>query len=387
MKTRIPFLLLMILVLCACGDRGDSPVAGGFGSETTNGIHVVGNSVRGVDITARKVGGGAKDVLTRTDSNGFWELTLTPGAWSIIGRTETGEAFAQAVSLAPTDKQVDAGWADPQKLGKLYGFITDGCPDDTVTILGLGLKHGGWGFEFDSIPQGTYLVQLSKLGVVLETRLVETGSEIQFSIANPTILLGDFDDSTHLFPLSTVLQGNWETWVADSLTDELGQVLSKDIAAFVNVPLPWGGQGRSLHAVVRPRVGAKPQDRKPFIFVFGARRGQPSSHPAYDLSFSDSLVFQARGHGEVFVTVWMSADSTGSGGINFLEKRFDLDSAWTRKGYSWKDFLDTDTAAARILKGPRVVKIAWSVHDADFWLDDVRITPGRAELLVGGLLP
>lgn len=374
------FSICCSILLYACGEKGVAPLAGGFGSETTNGVRVSGTSQKGVELLARRVDGGANDVSTRTDEDGFWEMLLTAGDWNIVGQSKSGEAFAQAISLRPTDREFDAGSTELQPLGSLYGTIVDGCPDDTVRILGRPGFQAGVSFRFDSLPQGTYMVRLKKLGQTLETRVVQTGREIVFDLTDPSLVLGDFNDSADLFPLSPLLNGGWQVWGNDSLRDSLGKRLSGDPLYYLTNSGAW--KGGSFHATVVAGKAATQDDRLSVVLKFGSRKGLLPADASYDLSFSDSLVFQAKGKGTVRLSIWMATSTTNDSNIVFFHREFDLQSDWARVGYSWKDLLEADAVASQGLESPRVVKVVWAIHEGDFWLDDVRITPGRAEMFL-----
>lgn len=367
--------LALCPILVACDSAEQDRGAGGFGSETTNGIQVAGSGEAGTILTARRLDRVEAPYRTRIDSTGNLEWKLPPGSWAVQG--SLGErSFQRHLILRPTDSATELEWltlAAPGTLqGRVVGLPASPAADLNVWLPGMGrcvpINRDG-SFRFDDVPLGPYVIRLVQGNTVLAETFGHTCdcASIVLNPSDRSFLLDDFDNDgtprvAYLLPHS-----QWMVWGGLAAS-----MLLPDGLSFAQLLTDTGAwSGRSLHAPeVKTQFGSST-----LALMFGSR-GVSEGESFYDLSGSDSLVFQVKGSGRLDLELWARPKDRSTQGVGFPHYHVgQLDSfRWQRVAISWKEFMGSDEAPLGSgFSNLEVHKVVFTYSSGDLWLDDIRI--------------
>jgi hypothetical protein len=269
------------------------------------------------------------------------------------------------VVLRPTDTAAELEWfslAAPGALqGRIVGGLSSPSPDLNVWLPGLGRctpPNPDGSFRFEDVPLGPYVIRLVQGNTVLAETFGHTCdcASIVLDPSDRSFLLDDFDNGgtprlAYLLPNS-----QWLVWG--------GQVSSgffPEGTPFARLLTDTGAwRGRSLHA---PGVNAD-FGNTTLALMLGSR-GVSEGESFYDLSGSDSLVFQVKGSGHLDLELWARPK----------DRSIQLDSSrWQRVAISWKEFTGPDEVPLGSgFSAMEVHKITFTYNSGDLWLDDIRI--------------
>lgn len=376
--------LALCPLLAACDGVGEQDrSAGGFGSETTNGIQVAATGEAGTILTARSLDRVEAPYQMRIDSTGALRWTLPAGSWAV--QATLGErGILRHLALRTSDTAVKLGWLSLSEPGSLQGRVAGVTlsPDLNVWLPGLGRcvpVHADGSFRVDDVPAGPHVVRLVRDNTVLAESFGNT-CECSAIVLDPTersFLLEDFDGANGVSRLSLLVPNSqWMVWGA--LVDS--KLYPPDSAWTLPGADSGAWRGRSLHA---PFVNA-PFGLTTLALMFGSR-GVPEAESFYDLSGSDSLVFRAKGTGSLSVELWARARN-GADPATHLHPNYwigPLDSSWRRVAIAWKDFRgDSPAPLGDAFRSLEVHKITFVYSFGDLWLDDIRIVGAKPSMFL-----
>jgi len=386
MKRMIFLLSVCAFLLTSCDGLGaeQDQVAGGFGSETTNGVMVTGSSEVGTVLIARRLDRVEAPYRTRVDASGDFRLKLQPGSWGLTGQI-AGKGFALNVVLDAADSAVSIGWTEFKSLETLSGRVVglEGRAAFAglrvwLPVMGLCVPVDSQGaFRIDDLPSGPYVVRLTKDNEVLAEAFGHTGSapEVVLNPDRDELLLDDFDDADPYPSLAALLPGT-EWWAFDGLVAIVPDDGERP-RHFDSLATDAGAlSGRSLHL---------PSGLGPSAAGLGfGSCGLGSANVTYhDLSGSDSLVFYAKGSGTLSLKLWARNKTDENDGSSPHFPVGVLGSDWKRYAVAWKDFHGSDEVPLGCqFKNLEVHKILFQYENGDLWLDDIRILGGTPSMFL-----
>lgn len=377
--------LALCPLLAACDGAGEQDRgAGGFGSETTNGIQVAASGEAGTILTARSLDRVEAPYQMRIDSTGALQWKLPPGSWAV--EASLGErGILRHLALRSTDTAAKLEWLSLAEPGSLQGRVA-GVPlsqDLNVWLPGLGRcvpVHADGSFRVDDVPSGPHVVRLVQGNTVLAESFGNT-CDCSAIVLDPTersFLLDDFDGANGVPHLSLLVPNSqWLVWGA--LVDS--KLFPPDSMWLLPEPEAGAWSGRSLHA---PPIKEFYGLNTTLALMFGSR-GVPESESFYDLSGSDSLVFRTKGTGHLDVGFWARTEGQGrsEGAILPSYHVGDLDSAWKRVAIAWKDFLwEGGVPVGDGFRQMKLHKITFTYSSGDLWLDDIRIVGAKPSMFL-----
>ncbi|MBK8801826.1 MAG: hypothetical protein IPN71_07170 [Fibrobacteres bacterium] len=380
-------LLLLVCFLLSCGKSSDAPVAaGGFGSETTNGIQVRGQSEPGLVLTARRLDGSGDTTAIRANSvTGTWEATLAAGEWLILAQSGD-KAFARYLGVSAKDTLLLLGQLFTSPRSTVFGRVQGPLPGMRVVVEGtdrsVDVAADGT-FGLDRIAQGTYLVSLMQGSKLVQRRIYATSTFLEFDPGDPSLLLGSFDDEMNLNPLDPLLAGGWRLDGDESLVDSAGQSPDFWVDDWLQSQGALEEPGKSLHLRLWWSIDADTTRRARVVYDFGGRWGTTItsiSDELYPIFRSDSLVFWAKGDGPLAVQVGLEPTPPDTLDLRFAMKDVVLTTQWKRYALSWSGFVLDGIPLGAGFRQHRAAEIAFSVGAGNFWLDKVAITPASPDI-------
>lgn len=370
--------------LMGCGNDTITRQAGGFGSETTNGVWVSGVAGPGMPVAARMLDGDSRAVSAVADSDGFWSMQLPVGAWAVSGQINQS-GFLQHLRVDSGDDSLTMDPVGVTPLVSFEGRFTGSNGDEFAELPDLGREvrvQSNGSFRFDRVPQGALVLRARRNGVVAGEYLAFTGKADSFPTAHRSLMLENFDDGDDFNSLAGYLNNTeWYSWpglengrktIPALETDDRVAKLLKDTVGV------WSG--KSLHVQVIPNSANSIEAA--FMMALGSRGAGNQTEGRVDLSGSDSLVFMAKGTGKIRVDLWAYWSATDDR-ANLSSHDIGLSPNWVRVALAWKD-LKLESSQKMIgddFKKIRVNRIRFQVYEADLWLDDIQI-PGASPLLL-----
>jgi hypothetical protein len=358
-----------MLLLGACASEEMSAGGGGFGGETLSGV-VVGTSGKGIsDASVRLRASGSLDATALregwTDSTGHFRLDLPSGIalrLEVAGRDKSdsvralvdldpGCAPGRILAEAPSSRALRLRDSSGRPVGatlKAYGLGRTLATDDSGRA-----DLTGW-------PMADLWVRATlKNGDAHDLFVPSAGGELKVGAG---WLVDDFEGNQSRTRLGSLIGGGW-WYVAAQGTDS--QTV-RDIGSMRDSSDAHAGKA-SLHANF---VFASKSSGYGLVgFHFGLTEADP-----VDLSGLDSLVFWAKGQGDVRVE--FVADT--GGGVASHALVVQPDSTWRRFAVAASALSPVNSGRSWAVDSKRVRFLQFIVfQDADFRLDDLRYY-GRA---------
>lgn len=372
-KTSILVLWSLILLL-SCSSQKD--VAGGNATETTNGFRLSlidregnpassaravlrpANHVQGDDSSCCQTGFASAKGVIRFDS-------VPVGQWRVEILDASGALFYEFISTAQ-DSFSDLGTDTLESYAKITGKIpTPFASNSRIEMLGtdrICFPDSYGNFAFDSIPAGVHVVQNSMAQDTLRgyVRIVAGKTNSMGTLvpeSSQYLLLDDFEDgnSQHRFaPISG--QGWW--YQSSSLGVTIIPSDDTPVPLDTTDPIHHG----AIHFSVKVDSGSYPWAN------CGVQLGLQSQ--GYDLSSVDSLVFWAKGMGELQVALLLQANADS---ISDMHANVTLTPVWNRFS------VPLDTIQAGDFSDPPAMRsqtfgLIWQMNaDGEIWLDDITL--------------
>jgi len=259
---------------------------------------------------------------------------------------------------------MDIGVDTLQSYSKLTGKIpTPFLANTRIEVLGTDLicypdSYGN--FSFDSIPAGVHVVQNSTINDTLRGYAqVGGGATSSTGTLMPEspnyLLLDDFEDGNSQHRFAPISGQGW--WYKSS---SLGVTITPSTATPVPLDTTDPIHHSAIHFSVQIDSGSYPWAN------CGVQIG--IKNQGYDLSSVDTLVFWAKGAGNIDVALSLQANADS---ISSLNASFTLMTSWNRVA------IPLDTIRAATLPNPsamrnHVTSITWQFSTAgEIWLDDV----------------
>lgn len=371
--------LLLALGLLACGH--DEPVAGGGGiwDETGNTVALQVTDRQGVAARTKvrwvslSQWYSAKESGTRvaydsamTDAKGRATIAAPAGGetWALwTGSGQTGSYRVVSGHAASLKVQEDT-------VGGFSGHLQNGAAwPDSVVLAGTDyvVAVGDDGsFHFDNVAPGkhTVLAQSGSKFAVLSTVSLSAGAVTENTnlpwSPDDGLLMDDFDDAMPANSFHALTGEGWWYLAGDSAS----RFEPSDIALAVVAGDSAYEGGRSLH--LRIAAGSDPALKYAlcgFDIDMGAVKDTTLQRVQHDLTSLDSVVFMARGSGQVRLQI-----AGVPGTIPVLSLPIDLTDAWTRYTVVPADFKVDDW---QLLAGQASAVNFYVADSADLWLDDI----------------
>lgn len=378
------FLLFAVMLLASCSSH--EKVAGGNATETTNGfkISIIDKSgkpaarARAFIRPATYVQGDDPSCCQTVSASAQGVITFDSvpvGQWRVEITDASGALFYE-YNRSAQDSFADLGTDTLKQFSKMVGKIPTPFASNTrIEVLGtdrICYPDSYGNFSFDSMPAGVHVVQSSTAQDTLRGYVtVNEGTTDTVGIlvqeSSQYLLLDDFEDGDSQHRFAPISGQGW--WYQSS---SLGVTVTPSGEAPVPLDTTDPIHYSAIHFTVKVDSGSYPWAN------CGVQLGKQNQ--SYDLSSVDSLVFWAKGVGDLQVGLVLQAHVTS---ISDMHADITLTPDWYRFS------IPLDTIRAGELVDPPAARaqtlgLIWQMSaDGEIWLDEVTLIGASREEVWG----
>lgn len=370
------------LVGCSDGDK----TAGGGPSGTEAGNAIVATIVNeGAPVARAKVNliesesldfdaAGESSYTANTDENGIVEFNEIPkGKYTLEASTE---GLAIQIPVSVNNQNIDLGENSLQQTATINGIV-DGISNGTIKVRGLdhSAKVSTGKFSLQGMPAGT-----ANLVFIPETESADTtfgyvnsepgqtANATSFEAEKGFLLIEDFEDlnNQHRYAPAFTPNGGWWFVTADSAFS------LETNSSTTSIPLETDSTGSYMHIKATVAEGAV----NPWLST-GVQIGNKLSNyvTTYDLSSVDTIAFDTKGEGIVFLQILDESRADDSSKVLY-EAQIDLPGIWVTHKFALDEIIPNEKDRTM------VSMITWSTKDnIDFFLDNLKFIGGDKNLI------
>ncbi len=317
--------LLILALALLCAQCSPARIAGGNGSETTNGSVVYSNGppashavVRLIDNSTwlKNALGNYPTVIdsTAADDSGRFTLAIPSGRDFVLQADAAGQGVAEESDRFVTLASGTWGTVVLAPYAAIHGTVDGSSGTPAAVFLArtncAAPVSANGSFAFPNVPQGDFSLIVKQIAagapVVSFTRTAfcgagDTARIDSLSTDDRSVLIDDFEDRDNQTALGALVGGGWWEAYSDSFNLGTSRLISPVNGALQNfapaIVADAAPRNNCLH--VQYALGTQgPLDPHPYPYVYV---GFPVGTGLYDFSGLDTLSFFAKGSGSVMV--------------------------------------------------------------------------------------
>lgn len=340
------FLFLFLFVIIAgCSDSNQSK---GFGSETTNGIAVSGEVLSSIDegiplarVRIQSVSIPKDTVISITDENGLWNAILPyPGSWIASYEYDS----IQTIQYFKTSEDSSSNYAKAKLRPKvpLTGTVLTsvGTPvaNAVIRIVGSSIysttNQNGL-FEFSDLSKGGYWAQI-ETGNKSFDAMIMTGEDNTLMESNSSALVVEnFDDGDHEPYISSILANSrWVIWWDSASGVKINPPVKSGAEITAALQEEDAIHGKALRLESEIAEGASTEWSAVLVLGSLKMNGEVTELEGHLMDQADSIVFWAKGEGEVAFRVYVKNASQLEGEMLKLQQLLILENDWKRYAFA-----------------------------------------------------
>lgn len=369
-------ILIAAMFFVACGDKNH---AGGYGSETTNGVTLSGFTEPNATITFRPATALREDLprsyRLSADSQGYWEYNLEPSGWLMQVESDSA-GFVRNFVVKKSDSLLDLGVLSVEPLLNVQGTVVAEGPLEVV-LYGIARKatvNANGQFTFTDLPQGRYVASIQRSGkeIAQSILIAQNGVNVELSLANGGLMLENFEAENQGSLLQNLFGSSFWLFWPDTFRGNIVIPMTEawDTSVLLTDSLAYNG--KSLHVIADVNE-QDPMAEVGLLYVLGSRGLPGEIENVHDLSLSDKLRFMCKGTGRVVVRLWANLKTNPREQL-YLEQEIELNADWSEVSLLWREFTLNGTPIGEQWADYEILKITWVIRqDSDFWLDNIQI--------------
>lgn len=336
------FLFISLFIFVAgCSDSNQSK---GFGSETTNGIAVSGEVLSSVDerlplarVRIQSVSIPKDTVISTTDENGLWNAILPyQGSWIASYEYDS----IQTIHYFKTSEDSSSNYAKAKLRPKvpLTGIVltSAGKPivNAVIRVVGTSIysttNQNGL-FEFSDLARGGYWTQIETENKSFDAMIMTGEDNTLMESDSSALVVENFDDGDHEPYISSILANSrWVIWWDSASGVKINPPVKSgaEIAAALQEEDAIHGKALRLES----EIAEGESTEWSAVLVLGSLKmnGEVTELEGHLMDQADSIVFWAKGEGQLAFRVFIKNASQLEGEMLKLQQVLTLENDWKR---------------------------------------------------------